>query len=113
MSSGSSSSWWEEWSGTYHGWHDSSTPEPVPHEPASDDLVMKDRLQHTLVLSQRRSHKTFSERATSIFKGNAAYAAMEEIYHDAIKHTLEKTEDLEKTRQDRDHEGGLLEGDRG
>ena len=84
---------------------------------------LQDRLQQTLVLSQRRSHKTFFERATSISKGNAAYAAMqavtvargwqeeakraydrkfaegagtEEAHHDAIKRTLEKTDALEK-----------------
>ena len=129
MSSGSSSSWLEGWSGTYHGWRDTSAPEPAHHEPAPDELVLnsvhmlQDRLQQTLVLSQRRSHKTCTERATSISKGNAAYAAMEavimarawqdeatrpydlkfaeateaeETYHNAIKRTLEKTETLEK-----------------
>ena len=112
----------------HHGWHDSSTPKPAPHEPASDELVMnavhrlQDGLQQTLVLSQRRSHTTFTERATSISKGNAAYAAMqavtiarewqeeakraydrkfaevaeaEKANHDAIKRTLEKTDALE------------------
>ena len=76
-----------------------------------------------LALTQRRSHKTGTERATSTAKGNAAYAAMEavimarewqeeakrvydmkyaeaaedeEIYKDAIRRTLEKTEALEK-----------------
>ena len=79
---------------------------------------LQDRLQQTLVLSQRRSHKTFFERAISMSKGNAAYADMqavrqeeamraydwkfaevaeaEEAHHDAIKRTLEKTDALEK-----------------
>ena len=53
---GSSSSWWEVWSGTCHGSQDSSIPKPALHEPASDELVMnavhrmQDRLQQTLVL---------------------------------------------------------------
>ena len=69
------------------------------------------------------SHKTVRERATTVSKGNDAYAAMEavimapewqaeakraydqkfaeaaeaeETYHDAIRRTLEKTEALEK-----------------
>ena len=74
-------------------------------------------------MTQRRSHKTGAERTTSCSKGNAAYAAMEDVimarewqaeakraydqkfaeaaeaeetYHDAIGSTLEKTEALEK-----------------
>ena len=84
---------------------------------------LQDRLQQTLALSQRRSHKTHSERAASLSKGTAEYAAMdaitqardwqeeakrlydqqiaeaaeaEEIYNDAITRTPEKTEALEK-----------------
>ena len=76
-----------------------------------------------LALTQRRSHTTGAERATSTSKGNAAYEAMEavimarewqaeakraydqkfveateaeETYHDVIRRTLEKTEVLEK-----------------
>ena len=74
-------------------------------------------------MTKRRSHKTGKERATSVSKGNDAYAAMEavisahewqaeakraydqkyakaaeaeETCHDAIRRTLEKTEALEK-----------------
>ena len=74
-------------------------------------------------MTQRRSHKTVTERATSCSKGNAAYAAMEavimarewqaeakraydqkfaeaavaeETYHDASRRTLEKTEAHQK-----------------
>ena len=84
---------------------------------------LQDRLQQTLALSQRRSHKTHSERAASLSKRNGAYAAMEaiteardwqeeakrlydqqiaeaaeaeEIYNDSVKRTPEKTEALEK-----------------
>ena len=84
---------------------------------------LQDRLQQMLTLTQRRSHKTVTERATSVSKGNAAYAAMEaavmarewqeeakraydmkfaeaaeaeETYHNAIRRTLDKTEALEK-----------------
>ena len=129
MSEGSSSSWWEGWSGTYHGWHDLSSPNPTSTEQAPDEQVMntvhrlQDRLQKMQALTQRRSHKTGSERATSVSKGNAAYDAMEavvtarewqaeakraydqkfeevaeaeETYHNAIKRTLEKTEALER-----------------
>ena len=76
-----------------------------------------------LAWTQRRSHKTVTERATSYSKGNAAYAAMEDVisarerqeqaklaydqkfaeaaeaeetYHNAIRRTLEKTEAREK-----------------
>ena len=129
MSEGSSSSWWEGWSGTYHGWQDSSSPDPTSTEQAPDEQVMnavhrsQDRLQQMLALTQRRSHKTGTERAMSVSKGNAAYVAMEavvmarewqaeakraydqkfaeaaeaeETYHNAIKRTLEKTEALER-----------------
>ena len=129
MSSGSSSFWWDGWHCTYHGSPESSTSEPRPHELASDEQVMNainslhDCLQQTLALTQKRSHKTQSERTASLSKGNAAYAAMEavnqardwqeeakrlydqkiaeaadteEIYQDASKRTLEKTEALEK-----------------
>ena len=84
---------------------------------------VQDRLKQMLALTKRRSHKTGTERATSISKGNAAYAAMEavitarewqaearrvydqksveaaeaeETYREAIRRTLEKTEALEK-----------------
>ena len=117
QSSGSSSSWWEGWSGTYHGW--SASTEPVP-EPALDERVtnavhrVQDLLQQTTVLSQRRSTKTHTERAVTISRGSAAYAAMEAAtrarerqeeakrldaeaaYNEAIQCTLEKTEALEK-----------------
>ena len=129
MSGGSSSDWWEGWSGTYHGWQDSSSSDPTPTEQAPNEQVanaihrLQDRLQQMLAMTQRRSHKTGTERAASTAKGNAAYAAMEavimarewqaeakraydqkfvkateveETYHDAIRRTLEKTEALEK-----------------
>ena len=60
------------------GWHDSSSPGPTPTEQASDEKVMnavqrlQDQLQQTLALTQRKSHKTGTERATSVSKGNAA-----------------------------------------
>ena len=85
MSEGSSSSWWEGWSGTYHGWQDSSSPDSTPTEQATDEQVMnavhrlQDRLQQMLAMTQRRSHKTGAERATSVSKGNAAYEAMEAV----------------------------------
>ena len=83
MSSGSSSSWWVGWSGTYQGWSDDSPSEPVAHEPASDERVtnalhrVQDLLQQTRVLSHRRSKKTHTELAAERSRGNAAYAAME------------------------------------
>ena len=76
-----------------------------------------------LAMTQRRSHKTGTERTTSVSKSNDAYAAMEavimarewqaeakrvydqkfveateaeETYHGAIRRTLEKNEPLEK-----------------
>ena len=81
---------------------------------------LQDRLQQILALTKSRSHKTGKERATTVSKGNDAYAAMEaviaarewqaeakraydqkfpeaaeaeETYHDAIRRTLEKTEE--------------------
>ena len=102
---------------------------PTPTEQATDEQVMnavhrlQDRLQKMLAATQRRSHKTGTERATSTAKGNAAYAAMEavieargwqdeakrahdkkfveateaeETFHDAIRRTLEKTEALRR-----------------
>ena len=129
MSGGSSSSWWEGWSGTYHGWHDSSSPEPTHLEPAPHESALhaihrlQDQFHQMSALTQRRSHKTVTERASSYSKGNAACAAMEKVilarewqeeakraydlkfaeaaeaeetYHNAIKRTLEKTEALEK-----------------
>ena len=81
QSSGSSSSWWEGWSDTYHGWS-ASTASVVP-QPALDERVtnaprrVQDLLQQTTVLSQRRSTKTHTERAVTISRGSAAYAAME------------------------------------
>ena len=39
MSSGSSSSWWEGWSGTYHAWSDYPSPEPAAPESALDQRV--------------------------------------------------------------------------
>ena len=84
---------------------------------------LQDQFQQMLSLLQRRSHKTESERMTSCSRGNAAYTAMEEVikarewqaeakraydqkfaeaelaeevYHNAIRRTLEKTEALEK-----------------
>ena len=40
---------------------------------------LQDPLQQMLALTQRRSHKTVTERATSVSKGNVAYAAMEAV----------------------------------
>ena len=63
MSESSSSSWWEGWSGTSHGWHDSSPPDPTPTEQAPDEQVTKAvhrlqfRLQQMLALTQSRSQK--------------------------------------------------------
>ena len=85
MSGGSSSDWWDGWSGTNHGWHDSRSPVPTPTEQAPDEQVMnavhrlQDQLQQTLALTQSRSHKKVTERATSVPKGNDAYAAMEAV----------------------------------
>ena len=138
MTRGSSSSWWKVWSRTCHGWHDSSTQKPALHELGSGELVknavhrLQDRLQQTLVLSQRRSHKTFFERATSISKGNAASlwrangrrrpsvlttgnsrgsrkpkkpTTMQSSAHLGDRRARE-------ARQDRDNEGGLFSGHR-
>ena len=107
----------------------SPSPDPTPTEQTTDELVMnavhrlQDRLQQMLALTLRRSHKTVTERATLVSKGNDAYAAMEavimarewqaeakrvydqkfveateaeETYHNAIKRTLEKTVALER-----------------
>ena len=76
---------------------------------------MQDHLQHTMVISQRRSQKTHTEQAASWAKGNATRARewpeeakrlfkhkcqgaeeAETVNNDAIKGTLEKTEALEK-----------------
>ena len=84
MSGGSSSSWWDgfEWRGE---WQDSSSLDPTPTEPAPDEQVMnaahrsQDRLQQMLAMTQRRSHKTGTERATSVSKCNDAHAAMEAV----------------------------------
>ena len=128
MSGGSSSDWWDGWEWREE-WQDSSSPNPMPTEQAPDEQVinavhrLQDRLQQMTAMTKRRSHKTGTERATSISKGNDAYAAMEavimarewqaeakraydqkfaeaavaeETYHDAIRRTLEKTEALEK-----------------
>ena len=73
MSGGSSSSWLEGWSGTYHGWHDTSSSDPAPLELALDESVLnathrlQDQFQQMLALTQRSS------------KGNAACAAMEDV----------------------------------
>ena len=108
---------------------DSSSPETAPTAQALDDQVMntvhklQNRLQKMLAATQRRSHKTGTERATSTTKGNAAYAAIEAVieargwqveakrvydhkfagaaeaedtYHASIRRTLERTEALEK-----------------
>ena len=128
MSGGSSTGWWDgwEWRGE---WADSSPPDPTPTEQAPDEQVinavhrLQDRLQQILAMTKRRSHKTGKERATSVSKGNDAYAAMEAVisarecqaeakraydqkyaeaaeaevtYHAAIRRTLEKTAALEK-----------------
>ena len=83
MSSGSSSSWLEGWSGAHHGWSDYPSPEPAASEPALDERDtsalhnVQDLLQQTTVLSERRSKKMLTEGGVSISKGNAAYAAME------------------------------------
>ena len=77
MSGGSSSDWWDgwEWRGE---WLDSSSPETAPTAQALDDQVrntvhkLQDRLQKMIAATQRRSHKTGTERATSTAKGNAA-----------------------------------------
>ena len=103
--------------------------DPTPTEQVTDEQVLntahklQDRLQHILALTKSRSHKTGKERATTVSKGNDAYAAVEavisarerqaeakraynlkfaeaaeaeETYHDAIRRTLENTEALEK-----------------
>ena len=60
---------------------------------------MQDQLHRTVVISQRRSQKSHSEQAASGTKGNAAYEALEAVTQarsEAVKHTLEKTEALEK-----------------
>ena len=90
MSGGSSSDWWDSWE--WRGeWLDSSSPEPAPTVQVTDDQVMntvhklQDRLQKMLAATQRRSHKTETERATSTAKGNAAYAAMEAVIMNGLK----------------------------
>ena len=128
MSGGSSSDWWDgwEWRGECAN---SQFPDPKPTEQASDEQVMnavhklQDRQQQILALTKSRSHKTGKERATTVSKGNDAYAHMEavisarewqaearraydqkfaeaaeaeETCHDGIRRTLEKTEALEK-----------------
>ena len=84
MSGGNSSDWWDgwEWRGE---WQDSSSPDPTPTEQDPEEQVvnavhrLQDRLQQMLALTKRRSHKTGTERATSVSKGNDAYAAMEAV----------------------------------
>ena len=128
MSGGSSSSWCDgwEWRGE---WQDSSSLDSTPTEQAPDEQAvnavhkLQDRLQQMPAMTKKRSHKTGTERATSVSKGNDAYAAMEavitarewqeeakraydmkfaeaaeaeETYHVANRRTLEKTEALEK-----------------
>ena len=128
MSGGTSSDWWDgwEWRGE---WKNTPSSDPQPLEQAPDESALntihrlQDQLQQTLAITQRRSHKTESERVTSCSKGNAAFTAMEEViearewqieakraydqkfaeaelaeevYHNAIRRTLEKTEALER-----------------
>ena len=101
MGGDSSSSWWEGWSGTYHGWHDSSSSDPTPTVQATDEQVinavhrLRDRLKLMTDMTKRRSHKTGTERATSTFKGNAANAAMEAVimaheWHDEAKRAYDQ-----------------------
>ena len=106
-----------------------SSPESSPLELAPDESALaaiqrvQDQFQQMLSLVQRRSHKTITERATSYSKGNADYAAIEEViserewqeqaklaydqkyaeaaeaeetYHNAVRRTLETTIELER-----------------
>ena len=128
MSGGSSSNWWDDWE--WRGaWTDCSTPEPTPVTQTTEEQTinaihrLRDRLKQMTDMTQRRSHRTELERATSTSKGNEAYAAMEAVikaraqqdeakriydekfaeavvaetaYHEAISRTFEKTEILER-----------------
>ena len=64
-------------------WDDSTTTESAAPELIPDERVMnalhkmQDDRQQTMVISQRRSQKTYTEQATSRTNGNAAYEAME------------------------------------
>ena len=128
MSSGSSCSWWDGWSGTYHGWCDSIN---TLHK-------VQDVLQQTTVLSQRRAKKTHTERAVTISRGYAAMEAAprarawqeetkrlyvqkfqeaaeaEAVNNEATQCTLEKTEAVEnllKTVKMQTHSPAITEAD--
>ena len=101
---------------------------------------MQDYLQQTMVISQRRLQKTYTEQATSRTNGNAAYEAMEATTQardrqeeampfftsKKISRDRKSRDDLQRhhqrhsckdrsareIRQDRDHEGGCV-GDHG
>ena len=84
MSGGSSSNMWDDWE--WRGaWTDSSTPEPTPVTPTTEEQTinaihrLRDRLKQMTDMTKRRSHRTELERATSTSKGNEAYAAMEAV----------------------------------
>ena len=90
MSSGSSLSRRSWWSGSdaWQGWNESTTTELVASEPVPDERVTKAlHWVQTTVLSQTRSKRTHTERAATISKGNAAYAAVEAeaAYNEAIQ----------------------------
>ena len=81
----SSSSWWEGWSGTYHGWNDSSSLDPTLVTQTTEEWTinavhrLRDQLKQMTDLTKKRSHRTMSERTTSTSKGNDAYAALEAV----------------------------------
>ena len=113
VSGGSSSDWWDGWSGTYHGWH---TNRAGPRRPGHERCAQAARstaadagpdakevpkqaqnAQRPVPRATLRRTSSWREIGRSAHDPKFADAAdAEETYHNAIRGTLERTEALEK-----------------
>ena len=65
---------WKEWDGSTAA--EAATPEPIPDERIMNTLhKMPDHMQQTMVVSQKRAQKTYTEQAASRTERNAACAS--------------------------------------
>ena len=105
MSGGSSSDWWDGWEWRGEWGNTTSPPDPQPLEQAPNETAiasihrLQDQLQQTLTNTQRRSHKTESERMTSRSKGNAAFTAIREWQIEAKRAYDQKFAEAELQRR--------------
>ena len=125
--------WKQGWNAAWKEWDDSTlaeaaTPEPIPDERIVNTLhKMPDHMQQTMVVSQKRAQKTYTEQAhqgqngmlpaqvearVACEKKCQEAAEAEAIFNGTIKKHSCKTRSARETRQDRDREGGGL-GDHG